>query len=359
MPHCSCVQPRMIISTCMQAVNCGEEGQPCCPGNDDFRRCIASITPSRSGTLVSSIDRRVCTSCGDAGEPCCLRSASEEPNCFTGNVCMSGRCRPCGERGEPCCAGVSNGDRCFAASSFPSSSRPFSLRCTIIYIYIYVTSSSGGGTCESCGGTGEPCSQRTPTSDPFCSIGSVCFTGTCRPCGELGERCCPGAWNNDFCNSRSSFNLRVCSSNTRNGNCVECGGPGQPCCQFLASVSPTCTAGECVGGRCPGSPVKVRTSATSFWCTHTACVHSLYMRLQTHSCLSLHTIFACDWNKEVCALKHRCCGVHGRSRPCMAVERRSIDQLLSRHEACCCALIHSSCGIGSYRIFTEDSSATL
>ena len=236
----------------MQATNCGEKGQPCCPGNDNSRRCFASSAANSVGNLICSADRGVCTSCGDAGEPCCQRTPAVEPSCYIGNVCASGRCRPCGERGEPCCAGDNDSTRCFTTLS--SSDRAFSLRCT---------SASGGGTCESCGGTGEPCCQADSTSDPFCAVGNVCSTGTCRPCGELGERCCAGDGNDDFCKAFFSSNLRVCSSSTGNGNCVQCGAPGQPCCQRSPSIAPTCTAGECVGGRCPGSPSGVRTSPAS------------------------------------------------------------------------------------------------
>ena len=190
-------------------------------------------------------------SCGDRGQPCC---PGDENGCINRNVCTSGRCRPCGERGEPCCAGDNDGERCFT-----SRAAVFSLRCT---------STSGGGTCESCGGTGEPCCQDNPRFDPFCARGNICSTGTCSPCGGLGERCCAGEGNSDFCNAGLNSNLRVCSSSTGNGNCVECGGSGQPCCQITPGAAPRCTEGECVGGRCPGSPSGVRSSPESSRCTH-------------------------------------------------------------------------------------------
>eukprot|EP00892_Ulva_mutabilis_P010419 jgi/Ulvmu1/774/UM010_0148.1 len=145
----------------------------------------------------------------------------------------------CGERGQPCCAGATNDD--FCTTNAPFSGTP--LRCS---------SDDGRGTCESCGGDGEPCCQRSPFDTPSCARGNRCAAGACKACGERGEPCCAGSTNKDFCaaSDRVTGNLR-CSDARGNGTCVSCGGFGEPCCQVLPTDAPWCARGNrCDTGVC-------------------------------------------------------------------------------------------------------------
>lgn len=182
-------------------LNCGERGQPCCPGNGNDQRCQASL--SKLLRCSSDTGPGVCVACGGTGEPCCQRIPSVDPSCAQGNRCTAAVCEACGERGEPCCEGRSNLEFC-APNTLGSP-----LRCS---------SDSGQGTCESCGAAGERCCQRTPTDDPSCARGNVCTSSGCRPCGEVGE----------------------------------------PCCQRTPTDDPFCIDGECSAGQCSGASAGVR-----------------------------------------------------------------------------------------------------
>lgn len=118
------------------------------------------------------------------------------------------------------------------------------------------------GTCETCGGTGEPCCQIDLTSDPFCASENVCLEGTCVACGELGEPCCPGSNNFGFCGTNEPRNGKFaqCSSRVGDGECVACGAPGEPCCQALLDSEPFCVLSvECLpSGVCGTSSNPVR-----------------------------------------------------------------------------------------------------
>jgi hypothetical protein len=73
-----------------------------------------------------------------------------------------------------------------------------------------------GGTCEGCGGEGQPCCGTT------CGSGLTCQSGSCTPCGARGQICCTDPTVFPYpCEEPNS-----CVG----GTCVACGYSGEICC---------------------------------------------------------------------------------------------------------------------------------
>jgi hypothetical protein len=139
--------------------------------------------------------------CGTtAGGPCCMDGTC--PGSL--NVCVGGTCQACGGRGEPCCTAMSCDDATADA-------------CDRV-------------TCVSCGSPGEPCCA----AGPACDGPAVCGgDGRCQlPEGTRGGPC-RDIWTNPRCEAWSQCN--------GSSICEGCGLAGEGCCGIGECRSPaTC-----------------------------------------------------------------------------------------------------------------------
>jgi hypothetical protein len=132
------VCPASGSATCQ---SCGDEFDPCCPGNVCNGQGVVCMTTA--GTAQ-------CMTCGDLGDPCCPGNVCSDGLSVCGTSGGSMQCLECGDLGDPCCPGNMCNDGvsvCLAGD--------------------------GGMQCEECGNTGEPCCANSQCT------GSTCTSGMC------------------------------------------------------------------------------------------------------------------------------------------------------------------------------------
>jgi hypothetical protein len=154
----SCPDPQTCTGSscsCPTAGACAANGQQCGP-NGGAQVCVQKGA-CKSWSLESPCGYHGC----DSGK--CLTA------CPAGTFDSGHSCQRC-NAGDPCC----DGDKCTLGA-----------RCI-------------SGTCQSCGGEGEPCCA-SGTFPPPCGAGKECATlplhpsPTCNSCGAIGEVCCADA----------------------------------------------------------------------------------------------------------------------------------------------------------------------
>lgn len=167
--------------------------------------------------------------CGLRGDACCAGRCAEGLRCLGNDVCDAIDC------------GSTPGGACCLDGTCPGS--------TAICV--------GGptGTCQACGGSGEPCCAGRSCDDP---MATTCDGTTCVACGGAGEPCCAAGpacrsmltCAGDRClppdgtrGGRCRFTFNPCDDfawcDPVRQICQPCGGAGEGCCL----LAPRCMTG--------------------------------------------------------------------------------------------------------------------
>ncbi|MEI7498321.1 MAG: hypothetical protein WCK11_03505 [Candidatus Falkowbacteria bacterium] len=175
------------------AQDCGLDGLKCC-ATDPACTHGQQCCSDPNGTGKNRCADQC--SCGGADEFCCATGQK----CQDGLSCQVGSCQACGGVGQPCC----QNDQAQACINTSAST---TLTCF-------------QSKCVVCGVTNNPCcagDHCQATSTDARGI-NECLAGLCVACGGEGQSACI---KNDKCLPQNLYN---------NGSCFACGDANQPCC---------------------------------------------------------------------------------------------------------------------------------
>ncbi len=175
------------------------------------------------------------------GAPACVTSGNAQNGkaCGDGRVCRDGTCETCAD-GMPC----TPDNKCHTGTLSCTSGRPTCMDSgtnTRNGTQCGNNQFCSNGSCVAC----TPNMACTPNNNSCKTGRTSCETGTSQ-CEEMGNQR-DGAGCGDG---------RVC----RAGECVSCGGQGQPCCGSACNGGPSCSAGNVVSPFCDNGTCRERVS---------------------------------------------------------------------------------------------------
>lgn len=283
-------------------IACGGDGQPCCNGSCG----TGSTCDVASSTCFTCTPGAVCEpgnacrigveSCGGGMRSCVdVNDQARGLGCGEGKACDgSGACESCGGDGQPCCGDLcSTGFACDAstftcfdcakgeACTSDAGCRTGTLSCAqgealcIEDADVQRSTScgegadkacDGAGLCAACGGEGEVCCGTRCDSGVFCdatrSTCTTCAAGEActSPNGcKAGTRTCAGGAttceaSEDVARAKSCGDSVACDGS---GECVDCGGPKEPCCGTACDAGTLCSVASATCQICPASMVLI------------------------------------------------------------------------------------------------------
>lgn len=199
--------------------------QTCCyDANSSAQYCNAGFRQSGSGGGC------LCSACGGSNQLAC-----------EGNQCkpgfsydpVTGRCK-CGGIGQACCAPPAS-TQCLTSGATCGSSGTCEAPDA-------GTSDAGSGT--ACGDRNEPCCTGQPVQ---CRVGNACVAGTCQMCGGSGQPACTCGGPYQQCCLGNACAVGTCFTQFSTPQCSSqpCGGLGQNCCSAPSSECPSSPMHSC------------------------------------------------------------------------------------------------------------------